>query len=64
MASSEFSVERALDALQSPGFYSEDDPEVGKRASEPFEDIDKEAGLQFYEHNFLSDKVCVVWTIF
>lgn len=44
MASSVFSVDCALNALQNSSFYPEDDPEVGKRASEPFEDIDKEAG--------------------
>jgi hypothetical protein len=54
---SENLTEDALKALQSPGFYVEDDSEVGERASAPFEDIDQEAGLQFYEHNFLGDKV-------
>lgn len=53
---SENLTEDALKALQSPGFYVEDDSEVGERASAPFEDIDQEAGLQFYEHNFLGDK--------
>jgi hypothetical protein len=31
-------VDCALNALQNSSFYPEDDPEVGKRASEPFED--------------------------
>ncbi|KAK4182042.1 hypothetical protein QBC35DRAFT_215132 [Podospora australis] len=55
MASPTFSVRIALDALQSPGFYWEPDPEIGKRASEPFEDITTEAGLSFYEETILND---------
>ncbi|CAI6097797.1 unnamed protein product [Clonostachys chloroleuca] len=52
---SEFSVKYALAALQNPGYYAENDSEIGNRASEPFEDIDQEAGLEFYQRNFLSD---------
>lgn len=63
MASSEFSVKCALDALQNPGYYAEEDSEIGNRASKPFEDIDKEAGLQFYKHNFLSDNVSVLLSL-
>lgn len=63
MASSEFSVNHAIKALQIPGFCCQDDSEVGERAAEPFEDIDQPAGLQFYEQNFLGDKVSDAWTV-
>ncbi|KAJ3499418.1 hypothetical protein NLG97_g352 [Lecanicillium saksenae] len=56
MALPKFKVEAALDALQSPGFYYQNDPEVGKRALESFEDIDTEAGFRFYQDNFLGDQ--------
>jgi hypothetical protein len=61
MASVGFSSERALAALQTSGFYSEDDPGVGERALKPFEDIDTKPGLEFYEHNFLDNTVGAVW---
>jgi hypothetical protein len=55
MASSDSPDQHALDALRSPGFHFVQDPEVGKHASEPFEDIDTEVGLRFYMQNFQND---------
>jgi hypothetical protein len=44
-----------LAALQTPGFHYEADPQTGERASKPFQDIDTEAGLKFYEENFVNN---------
>lgn len=55
MALSDTRISLALVALQQHGFYYEEDPQVGEKASQPFEDIDTEAGLQFYKDNFLDD---------
>jgi hypothetical protein len=63
MSAPDFSVERALAALQTPGFYSEDDHKVGEHALRPFEGIDTEAGLEFYDDNVLGNKVSVVLEI-
>lgn len=57
------SSERALAALQTPGFYYEADPKTGERASEPFQDIDTEAGLKFYEENIVNNEVSVAWNV-
>ena len=56
MAPPVISVERALAALQTPDFYSEDNPGVKEHVLKPFENIDTEAGLAFYEHCFLGNK--------
>jgi hypothetical protein len=60
MATSTLSLEPALTALQTPGFCYEANSGIGERASQPFEDIDTEAGLNFYEENFIKNEVSVV----
>jgi hypothetical protein len=50
------SPKAALEELQARGFYYEADDEIGKLASQLFEDIETEAGLEFYEKAFIQNK--------
>jgi hypothetical protein len=52
-----FSLERATDALHAAGFYSENDPSLGIRASEMKHAFLSAEGLEFYKENILKDHV-------